>query len=384
MKVRQTRVPLAAAGWAVALAITLAACGGGGGDDKGGSATKQVVVGMLQPLTGDAAAVGQTGRQGAELAVSEVNAKGGVDGTTIKLEVLDAAGDVTTGTNAFTKLMADKPVAILGPNISAVALALVPRLDRARLPMLSGALSPDLTKSKSPWVFRIRSSDSTAARDLVDYAAKTLNLSSIALVSEESDYGQGGAAAVEASLEAEGIKPVTTATFAAGANDLSSQVLKIKKSGAKSVIYWGSQSPAALFAKQARQLGYSGTILGSNAYTDASVLKLAGTSANGIYSVVNFIPQGTDPAVQQFVKAYKAKYGNDPDSYAASYFDTVNLLVQAMQSGTSAEDIADTLKSVNYTGIAATYKYHDDGEMAGEQQITQVRDGAPAVVQSGM
>ena len=59
------------------------------------------------------------------------------------------------------------------------------------------------------------------------------------------------------------------------------------------MIYWGSQDPAALFAKQAKQLGYSGAILGSNAYTDASVLKLAGDSANGIYSVVNFLPTGT-------------------------------------------------------------------------------------------
>lgn len=384
---RRAHIRLAIGGTAVLLAATLAACSSSGGSSSssgssGGSSAKSVTVGMLQPLTGDSAAVGLTGRQGAELAVSELNAKGGVSGTTIKLDVLDDAGDVTTGTNAFTKLTADKPVAILGPNISAVALALVPRLDRVQVPMLSGALSPGLTKSKSPWVFRIRSSDATAANDLVGYATDTRKLSSVALLSEESDYGQGGIAGVKSALQAKGITPVTAVTYAASANDLSSQVLKIKNSGAKSVIFWGSLSPAALFAKQAKQLGYTGTILGSNAYTDASVLKLAGSAAEGIYSVVNFIPQGSDPAVQQFVSDYKAKYGSEPDSYAASYFDTVNLLAKAMASGTSAKAIDDALKTVNYAGIAATYQYHDNGEMAGQQEITQIRNGVPAVVQA--
>jgi branched-chain amino acid transport system substrate-binding protein len=380
MNARRSLVRLAACGIVFAVSLALSACGSSGGG--GGSASKQVVVGMLQPLTGDAAAVGLTGRRGAELAVSQINAKGGVNGTKIKLNVLDTAGDVTTGTNAYTKLISQKPVAIVGPNISAVALALVPRLDRSQVPMLSGALSPDLTKSSSPWVFRIRSSDATAAKDLVAYAIDTLKLSSIALVSEESDYGQGGIAGVKASLQAMGVTPVTSVTYAAGANDLSSQVLKIKNSGAKAVIFWGSQSPAALLAKQAKQLGFSGTILGSNAYTDASVLKLAGSAAEGIYSVVNFVPQGSDPDVQRFVNDYKAKYGSDPDSYAASYFDTVNLLAKAMESGTSAKDIADALKKDSYSGIAATYTYHDNGEMAGEQEITQVRDGVPVVVQA--
>ena len=366
---------------AVGVAVLVSACSSGG-TTSNGAAAKQVTVGMLQPLTGDSAAVGLTGRQGAELAIQELNDAGGVNGVKINLDVLDSAGDVTTGTNAYTKLLADKPAALLGPNISAVALALVPQLLRSQFPMLSGALSPNLTKSNSPWVFRIRSGDATAAQNLVDYASTTLHLSSVALVTEESDYGQGGLASVKAALQAKGITPVTAVTFPANANDLSSQVLKLKQSGAASVIYWGSLSPAALFAKQAKQLGYTGTILGSNAYTDANVLKLAGNAADGVYSVVNFIPQGSDPTVQKFVQAYQAKYNSSPDSYAASYFDTVNLLAAAMKSGgATSKGIADSLKTISYTGIASTYKYHDNGEMAGSQEITQVKNGAPVVVQ---
>lgn len=381
MRTRNTLGRIVGLATGVAVAVALTACSSGPAPSS--DAPDEVVVGMLQPLTGDAAAVGLTGRQGAELAVKELNDAGGVNGTMIRLDVLDDAGDVTTGTNAFTKLAAEEPVALLGPNISAVALALVPRLDRSQFPMLSGALSPDLTASKSPWVFRIRSSDTIAAQNLVSYALDTLKLTSIAVVNEESDYGQGGAAAVVNALKEAGVTPVTTATFAANANDLSSQVLNIKESGAKSVIYWGSQSPAALFAKQAQQLGYDGTILGSNAYTDASVLDLAGDAANGIYAVVNFIPQGDDPALQKFVTDYTAEYGSAPDSYAASYFDAVNLLAAAIQDGGStAKGIADSLKTISFTGIAAAYGYHDDGEMAGSQEIVQIKDGAPTVVQA--
>ncbi len=382
MKIRKMRGRILSGAVALAAATALAACSSGGTTSPTDGAGQQVTVGMLQPLTGGSAAVGLTGRQGAELAVKEINDAGGVNGTTINLDVLDDAGDVTTGTNAFTKLTAEQPVAILGPNISAVALALVPRLDRSQIPMLSGALSPDLTASGSPWVFRIRSSDTIAAQDLVAYALDTLKLSSVAVITEESDYGQGGATAVLDALKAGGVTPVMTATFAADANDLSSVVLKLKQSGAQSVIYWGSQSPAALFAKQAKQLGYTGTILGSNAYTDESVLKLAGDSADGIYSVVNFIPQGDDPAVQKFVTDYEAAYNSEPDSYAASYFDTVNLLAEAMKSGTTPQAIADALKTVDYAGIAATYSYHDNGEMAGDQEIVKVTDGKPTVVQA--
>lgn len=366
---------------AVVIAL-VAGCGGGG--DSGGDSGGEVTLGMLQPLTGAAAAVGLTGRQGAELAVQQINDAGGINGTRLNLQVLDAAGDVTTGTNAFTKLLSDKPVAILGPNISAVALALVPRLEREQVPLLTGALTPDLTKSGSPWVFRIRSSDATAAANLVDYMASTLKPQSVALISEESDYGQGGIAAVKAELQVQGITPVTAVTFSAGANDLSSQVIKLKQSGAAAVIYWGSQSPAALFAKQAKQFGYSGTILGSNAYTDQSVLQLAGNAAENVYSVVNFIPTGDDPAVQAFVTAYTKKYGSAPDSYAASYFDAVNLVAAAIKAGgATAKGIADHLKTLQYQGLASLYKYHDNGEMAGPQEITQVRDGKPVVVSTG-
>ncbi len=375
--------------WGGALAITaaailLAGCGSGGNGDANASGGGEVTLGMLQPLTGPAAAVGLTGRHGAELAVQEINDAGGVNGTKLKLQVLDAAGDVTTGANAFTKLLSDKPVAILGPNYSAVALALVPRLQREQVPLLTGALTPDLTKSGSPWVFRVRSSDSTAAQNLVDYALDTIKPQSIAVISEESDYGQGGIAAVKAELQARGVTPVATLTFGANANDLSSQVIKLKQSGAAAVVYWGSQSPAALFAKQAKQFGYTGVILGSNAYTDQSVLHLAGDSAENIYSVVNFIPTGDDPAVRSFVTAYQQKYGSDPDSYAASYFDAVNVVAAAIKAGgPTAKAIADSLKTLQHQGLASTYKYHDNGEMAGPQEITQVRSGKPVVVSRG-
>lgn len=369
---------------AVAL-VLVAGCGGNSGG--GGSSSRsggEVTLGMLQPLSGASAAVGLTGRQGAELAVQKINDAGGVNGTKLKLQVLDDAGDVTTGTNAFTKVLSDKPVAILGPNISAVALALVPRLAREQVPLLTGALTPDLTKSGSPWVFRVRSSDATAAKNLVDYMADNLKPQSVALISEESDYGQGGIAAVKAELQVKGITPVAAVTFSASANDLSSQVIKLKQSGAAAVIYWGSQSPAALFAKQAKQFGYAGTILGSNAYTDQSVLKLAGTSAENVYSVVNFIPTGDDPAVQSFVTAYTQKYGSAPDSYAASYFDAVNVVAAAIKAGgATAKGIADSLKSLQYQGLASLYKYHDNGELTGPQEVTQVRDGKPVVVSNG-
>jgi branched-chain amino acid transport system substrate-binding protein len=336
---------------------------------------------MLQPLTGPAAVVGKNGQQGAETAVKMINDAGGVDGTKIKLVVEDDAGDPATGTNAYAKLLGDKPIALLGPNYSSVALALVDKVTQDKVPMLAGALTPDLTKSKSPFVFRIRSSDAVAATNLVDYAVDQLKLKDFALISESSDYGQGGISSVKAALQAKGITPKTEQTFNTGVNDLTSQVLAIKDSGASATIYWGSQNPAALFAKQAKQLGYSGKILGSNAFTDKSVLELAGDSAEGIYSVVNFIPVGDDPHVKQFVDAYNAAYGQDPDSYAASYYDAVNLLAAAIkQGGPSAGDVADTLKTVEYEGLTGTFKYHDDGEMAGGQQICQVKDGAPAVI----
>lgn len=371
------------------LALALAACSGGGspsstaassgGGGAGGSG--EIVVAMLQPLTGPAAVVGKNGQQGAETAVKMINDAGGVDGAKIKLAVEDAAGDPATGTNAYAKLLGDKPIALLGPNYSSVALALVDKVSQDKVPMLAGALTPDLTKSKSPFVFRIRSSDAVAATNLVDYAVDQLNLKDVALISESSDYGQGGIISVKAALQAKGITPKTEQTFNTGVNDLTSQVLAIKDSGAAATIYWGSQNPAALFAKQAKQLGYSGTILGSNAFTDKSVLELAGDSAEGVYSVVNFIPVGDDPDVKQFVDAYNAAYGQDPDSYAASYYDAINLLAAAIkEGGASAGGVADALKTVEYDGLTGTFKYHDDGEMAGGQQICQVKDGAPVVV----
>lgn len=381
MKFQRTRAQWLSVSCAVVLVASLSACAPSGSKDSN-SEKSEVTVGMLQPLTGAAAAVGKTGRQGAELAVEQINKAGGIDGTKIVLKVLDAAGDVATGNNAFAKISAEKPVALLGPNYSAVALSLVPRLERAQLPMLSGALSPDLTSSGSPWVFRVRSSDVLAAQNLVDFAVNNLKLTSIAVVNEESDYGQGGATAAIAALKAAGVDPVFTGSFAANANDLSSLVLNLKDSGAESVIYWGSQSPAALFAKQTKQLGFEGTILGSNAYTDSSVLDLAGAAANGIYAVVNFVAEGDDPDLKAFVDSYKAKYGEAPDSYAGSYFDAMNLLAAAMkEGGTTPKEIAEALKTVEYKGVAASYKYHNSGEMAGSQIIVRIVDGAVKVEQ---
>jgi branched-chain amino acid transport system substrate-binding protein len=377
--------------------LLLAACSSGTGGSPSASAAasassaasasaapsgpSEVVVAMLQPLTGAAAVVGKNGEQGAQLAVKQINDAGGVNGTKIKLEVEDTAGDTATGTNAYAKLIADHPVALVGPNYSSVALALVDKVTSDKVPMLAGALSPDLTKSASPYVFRIRSSDAVGAQNLVDYATGQLGLKSFALISESSDYGQGGIGSVKADLQAKGITPLTEQTFNTGVNDLTSQVLAIKNSGAEATIYWGSQDPAALFAKQAKQLGYTGTILGSNAYTDSSVLGLAGDAANGIYAVVNFIPVGDDPALKSFVSAYNSAYGADPDSYAASFYDAINLLAAAMKAGgPTADGIATALKTISYPGLTGTFHYHDNGEMAGGQEICQVQNGAPVVI----
>jgi len=214
---------------AIALALTLAACSNGATEDTGSTTTttavettaagetttttastdttagseEPIVLGVSYPLSGGAAALGESAMRGAELYLNAVNDGGGIDGRPIELLVQDNACTPADGVTAMSALVdaATKPVAILGAFCSSSTIAALPVIERGEIPLLvDAAAAPIITESGNPWVFRWGGSDAVFARVMASYLVNETDIRRVALVGDNTDYGSGGIEAAKAAI----------------------------------------------------------------------------------------------------------------------------------------------------------------------------------------
>jgi branched-chain amino acid transport system substrate-binding protein len=345
-----------------------------------------IKIGVVGPLTGQFAAVGQSQINGAEMKAKEINASGGK----YKIELIseDDASNCDQSVNATVKLITkDRVAAILGACNSPCALAMVPMTKRYKTPQFTFGVGTSITKQGSKWVYRVAVGAPGQTKALAEYAVKKLGQKKIAVLYSDDEYGASMAEGFKAALKDMKMEPVAYESYPRSDKDFTGQLTKVKKAGATCLYATGSYAASALIAKQAKQLGLDLQLLGDTGNATPKYIELGGTAVEGAVIVEPFTPVDPDPKVQAFVKKYKDQYGRNPDGWVAEMYDTVGMIHAAvtMKGEVDREAIRDYVAALKpgsgYKGILGEWYFGPEGNANFDLYKVQIKDGKKTILE---
>jgi branched-chain amino acid transport system substrate-binding protein len=326
------RMSLAALGLAIGSILPFVGC------DK----NKEVVIGGVAPLTGEAATFGTSTKQGYDLAVAEWNAKGGVLGKQVKLVFADDKGDPAEGATVFTKLIEqDKACAILGTVMSKVSLAGAPICQAAKIPMIATASTNPKVTDVGNFVFRACFIDPFQGTVGAKFAFDDLKAKKAAcLFDVGNDYTKGLSEFFKAKFTALGGEVVGFEGHATGTSDFKAQLTKVLAAKPDVLYISDYYSDVAIMAKQARELGFKGPMIGGDGWDSPKLVEIAGPAVEGCFFTNHYAKEDKAPIVQEFVKKYTDKYKAAPDALAALAYDAANIMLDAVNRAGSTDGAA--------------------------------------------
>ena len=320
-----------------------------------------ILIGHVASLTGEQATFGESTDNAIKLAIEEINAKGGVKGKKLSLKTYDDQGKPEEAAIAATRLInQDKVVVLLGEVASSRWLAMAPIADTNKVPMISSAsTNPRVTKDGDktrPYVFRVCFIDPFQGTVMAKFARENLKLKKVAVLRDVgNDYSVGLADYFVAKFKELGGEIVSDQSFKAGDQDFKAQLTAIKNKKPELIYVPAYYTDVALIGRQARELGYKGPLAGGDGWDSAKLFEIAQGALDGSFFSNHYTHENPDPVIQNFVKAYKEKYGAVPDALAALGYDAAMVAVDAMNRATemTGPAIRDAIeKTKDFPGVA--------------------------------
>lgn len=295
----------------------------------GGARSEEVKIGFTAALSGDFAAFGLNMRKGLDLALSDINSSGDV---TYSVVALDDRGDPKEGVLIAQNMCDNADIDVMmGYSFSSVALAAVPIIDKCKLPVLASAVgSPELS-SASPYFRRNLLTDATQGALMGEYAAKTAGYKKIYVLHQQDDYGLGIAEAFTNAATAAGATVIGTDNYLLGTKDFKTQIAKIRREEPEAVFIGGFYTEAAKIASQSKNMGLDVALLGTDGSLNPELIQLAGGAVEGMVVYGMYDTSLKSDATDRFLEAYRAKFGQDPNAWAALAYDAAYTLNEAVK-----------------------------------------------------
>ncbi|MDP1694950.1 MAG: ABC transporter substrate-binding protein [Candidatus Woesearchaeota archaeon] len=342
----------------------------------------EVLIGFIGPLSGDASIVGEVEKNAAEIAVEEINQKGGIKGKKIRMIYEDGKCNGKDASIAANKLITIDKLKILFVVCSAENLAVAPLAEKNKVIQFAAwASHPDITDA-GEYVFRNAQSDSQTA----ELAAKTiyLNYKNIGEIYELTDYSQGLHREFNKNIELLG-GTVISEGFLQGSNDMKTEITKILRSSPEA-IFVNPNTPVTglILLKQVRELGFKGQIYGN--FFGSAPQVVESEMAQGMIFFSEPTVEENEIKKKLFEK-YKSKYGSEPAfSYpVAARYDTVYIIAEAIafcNSDKKTECIKDYIYAIEeFKGALGTYSFDEHGDVVGVIPSTILIQNGKMVVQ---
>lgn len=354
-------------------------------DEKG---LVELMIGGIGPLTGDYANYGVSVRNGAQIAVDEINAKNpdGIFGFKLVYECQDSKGDPDSATSAYGKLMDEGMKVSLGATLSGETAAVTAAAKEDGLLVLTPSGSAVSAIAGSDKAFRICFSDPAQGKASADYIAEYGLATKVAVFyGSDNDYCVGLYNTFKDECAVKGIEIVETQTFTTSTNtDFSTQIAAIAASGAELVFLPIYAAEASSFLTQSKGKLGEMKLFGCDGL-DGLLTKIDDvTSANGVLMLTPFAADAADEKTQNFVKLYKEKYNTTPDQFAADGYDAIYTIVAALEkAGLKADDVADfnarivaAMTQITVPGVTGNMTWTPDGEPTKVPMAMEYRDGA--------
>lgn len=355
------------------LTLSLSACGG---------ADNTVRLGVIGPLTGDYSQYGTAVRDGALLAVKELNAAGGILGKEVELFDYDSKGDTVEGVNAYNRLRdVDEVHALIGATFSGVTLAIKELAVEDGLPILTPtATNADVTLD-APNVFRACYKDDFQGQMAAKFADETLELSKAAVIYNRDDaYSKGLADAFKAEWETRGVL-VAEVSFGSGDDDYSAILDTVAASNAEVVFLPGYVAEVGAILTQAKSKGLTMPFIGGDGWD--SLEEQYADVAEGHYFGNHYAKTDDRTQVQDFVSNYETEYGTVPNALAALAYDAVYAAAAAFENAgsTNTDDFVAALSDLKYTGVTGDIEFDENGDPIKAITMIQIVNGEHVVIE---
>lgn len=329
-----------------------------------------VPIGLVAVLSGPNAAYGTAIRAGVELALAPVNA----GAARLRLTVEDSGGSKDGAINAARKLIGrDRVAAIIGPTLSNEMFAMGPVTNARGIPTIGTSTTAGGITDIGPFIFRTALPEADVIPVTMKKAASR-GVKRIALMYANDDaFSKSGFDVMKAAAEQAGFAILTVESFGSRDTDFSAQLTKIKSLAPDAVGISALVEPVAGVLLQARQLGFGkGTLfIGGNGSNSPKLGQIAGAAADGLIVGSPWFIGKQDPLNLAFVAAFRAKYGRDPDQFAAQAYDTLGILAAAIARAGNADParIRNALLKTDRTGVMGPFRFTERRDPASTEGV---------------
>jgi branched-chain amino acid transport system substrate-binding protein len=348
-------------------------------------------IGLVSPLSGANARYGAFANKGANLALKEINAAGGVLGRKLELVAGDSQCVPAEGVSATKRMINfDKLPVIIGDVCSSVTLAMQPLAEEAGVLLLNAASSnPAITYKAGvggfKWTYRNYPTDEVRAAIVLEQTVKNRGLKKLAILSVDSDYGRGAINFTKKYLPRYPDAKVLSEDYYKDAEtDFRPVLSKIKNSGAQAIVMYGLVDTTAIIARQMLEMGLAGKValVGNGEFNSKATIAVAPTVFNGAVEAAAWVPEWNSPKNQQFVEAYKKAYGGEmPNNHAYTHWETTHLLAKVIQQAGSFknEDMRAALSKIQYDSAMGAVSFDDHNQAILPMVLLEVQDGKTVI-----
>ncbi|WP_445492025.1 ABC transporter substrate-binding protein [Niallia sp. 03133] len=389
---RQYKKLLSLAGVGVLSLGLLAGCAPpkGTSDSAGNDAKKdnkeEIKVGLVTQLSGGGALYGEQMKNGAQLAVDEINEAGGVSGKKLKLVVQDDQANPSESVKVTQRLVTEQNIdAWMGTLKSSDTLTDLTITSKQDIPsFVPIAVADAITQSGYKNVFRNVSNNSLQVKALVDYILKNQPHKKIAIIAENTDYGRGLTEAFTKDFKAGGGKVINNEFYNVGQKEFNDQLTKIKSNKPDAIVISGLVAEGSLIVKQAKDLGMDTQFYSYGGFMGTAPIDLAGKAADGLIHTEYFTPVKGDKKIESFVNNYEKKYNKVPDSYySAATYDAIYLYAEGVKNAGSVEGakVNEAIRGIkNFQGVMGNISFDSEGQANTKVWIGQIQDGKQVVI----
>jgi branched-chain amino acid transport system substrate-binding protein len=355
----------------------------------GQAAADDVKFANIGELSGAGAVSSTNWRDGATLAVEEINAKGGILGRSIAMTNYDDQTNPGMARAQMQKAIDDDPYVILGPIFSGMVKVSMTLAQQAEIPQFIGGEASELTQLGDPYLFRTSYGQQASMPKIANYIHDAVKAKSVVVVWVNNDFGKGGRDNFTKEMNARGIKIVADISTESGQTDFAADVLKAKAAKADAIFVYTNEEESARFLREIRKQGVTVPLIGETTLVSQKVIELAGDAANGIRGHVGLSADIPVPGVQEFKAKFQKRFNYAPDhnaikGYTAVYairFVTEKKLGKFDRKGLAAALHGLTIAPEEEPGILIATTWDDKGDIDrisflaevvnGKQQITE-------------
>lgn len=351
-------------------------------------APAEIKVGVLAPLTGDAATFGESTANGAKMAAEEWNAKGGINGKQIKLIVEDTKLDPTEGVNAANKLVTqDQVVGLIGAVASKVSLPIAESVAQPnKVVQISSASTNDRLGKIGDYIFRACFKDSFQGLVMAKFAVDTLKAKSAAVLYDiGNDYTKGLAESFKANFEKLGGKVLAFESYGKDDVDFSAQLTIVKGKKPDVLFLPDYYNKVGVIAKQAKAKGITAKLLGGDGWDSPDLTKIGGDAVEGGYFSNHYSKDNKTPVAVTFLDNYNKKFNKEPDALAALAYDAANILFTAIEQAKSTDRAAirDAMaKTKDFKGVTGVITFDENGDPVKSAVVLTIEKGQQKFVQA--